>query len=255
MRAVGILNRSRCVIVVPVFDHIEPACEAGLREAERAGYMVWRRPGGAAIDVARNRLATLALEQGFEEIFWIDADIAFDVPAIEKLRAHEAPVVAAPYPKKAAAAFSFHFTGPRLILGDAGGVIEVDFAATGFLCTRREVYERMIALYRMPRCNEVFGDPFYPFFQPRIIEFGSGHWYLAEDFAFSYRTRECGYRILYDLSVRIWHIGTYAYSWEDGGGDRPRFEHFELAMNPLDLPELKIERLDRKDRDPERGGP
>jgi len=238
------LDRSRCVIVVPVYGHIEPACEDGLREAERAGYMVWRRSGGAAIDVARNRLATMALDQGFEEIFWVDSDIAFEVSAIDRLRAHEAPLIAAPYPKKATPAFSFHFAGRHLTLGDAGGVIEVDFASTGFLCTRREVYERMIALHRLPRCNEVFGDPFYPFFQPRIIELGTGHWYLAEDFAFSHRARECGYRVLYDLSVRIWHIGTYAYSWEDSGGDRQRFEHFEIAVHQLELPELKIERLD-----------
>ncbi len=29
-----------------------------------------------------------------------------------------------------------------------------------------------------------------------------------------------------DTSIRLWHIGEYAYGWEDAGLDRPRHDSF-----------------------------
>ena len=57
---------------------IHPPCEDALRELERRGYEVRRVGGYAAIDQARNQLATDALLDGFEETMWIDADLGFD---------------------------------------------------------------------------------------------------------------------------------------------------------------------------------
>src|SRR5436853_430409 len=80
-------NNSRCVILVPANYGIEPECERALVQLERHGYPVWRIPGFAAIDQCRNQAATDALARGFEELFWIDADIAFDPEAVDRLRA------------------------------------------------------------------------------------------------------------------------------------------------------------------------
>ena len=41
----------------------------------------------------RNRLATEALADGFEELMWIDADIAFDPRSVDRLRSHNLPIV------------------------------------------------------------------------------------------------------------------------------------------------------------------
>ncbi len=57
------------------------------------------------------------------------------------------------------------------------------------------------------------------------------HWYLAEDFAFSERARRAGSSIFADPRIRLWHIGTCRYGWEDAGIGRPRFAGFTLELD------------------------
>ena len=225
------LNRSKCIILVPVYTHVEQACEESLQKLERAGYTVWRQNAGAAIDVARCKLAMRALRAGYEEIMWIDSDIAFDEEAVETLRDHELPLVGGLYPKKAQRAFSFHVDASTLRVGTIGSLVEVTYGATGFLHTRREIYEKMKTRLQLPLCNEDFDESFYPFFLPQIIPHKKGHWYLAEDYSFCQRARDCGYKILLDSTIRLWHIGSYAYSWEDACGDRQRFDSFHFDLD------------------------
>jgi hypothetical protein len=56
-------------------------------------------------------------------------------------------------------------------------------------------------------------------------------WYLSEDYSFCERARQCGYKIMADTSIRLWHIGDYRYGWEDAGQDRPRHDSFLFLMN------------------------
>lgn len=84
--------------------------------------------------------------------------------------------------------------------------------------------------------NERFGSPMIPFFQPMLHTIEEGHWYLAEDFAFSQRVRSVGYKIVADTSIRLWHIGGYSYGWEDAGLERERTAAFTLHF-PDKLPD------------------
>src|SRR5579871_6729605 len=93
-------ERNRCVVLVPANFGVEPECDRALMELERRGYVVWRIPGFAAIDQCRNQAATDALARGFEELFWLDADIEFHPDALDRLRSHNLPIVSAIYPKK-----------------------------------------------------------------------------------------------------------------------------------------------------------
>ena len=65
-----------------------------------------------------------------------------------------------------------------------------------------------------------------PFFLPMLRAIDNGHWYLGEDYAFCERARQCGFKIMADTSIRLWHIGEYAYGWEDAGLERPRHDSF-----------------------------
>lgn len=67
-----------CVVLVPVGGAIDPGCEDVLRELERRGYAVWRLRRYSTVDAARNQMATEALVAGFDDLMWIDADVAFD---------------------------------------------------------------------------------------------------------------------------------------------------------------------------------
>lgn len=216
------------MVLVPVGSHIEPACEAGLRELERRGYPVWRVRGFAAIDQARNQMATDALSQGYDETLWIDSDIGFNPNDVEVLRRHQLPIVCAIYSKKGVRALAAHvLPGTNsLTFGKSGGLVEIRYAATGFLLIRREVYETIQREQQLPICNLQFRQPMVPYFQPMVIEDVGGHWYLAEDYAFCERARRCKFPILADTRIRLYHFGPYGYSWEEAGNDVWRYDTY-----------------------------
>jgi len=225
----------RCVVLVPYTTHIVPQCDEALRELERRGYPVRRVVGFAAIDQGRNQMATDALIDGFDETFWIDADIGFHPDAVDQIRAHNLPICSGIYSQKGKRAIASHILPgtPSLEFGETGGLIDLLYAATGFLHVRRSVYLAVQSKLGLPVCNERFRSPMIPFFQPMQFPIDDGTWYLAEDYAFSQRIREAGYKITADTRIRLWHFGTFGYGWEDAGQTRERFPSFNLKFGSL----------------------
>jgi hypothetical protein len=232
-RPLAPLDPRRCVVLVPFGGPILPDCEAGLRALERRGYPVRRVGGYAAIDQARNQLATDALLEGFAETLWIDSDIGFHPDDVEALRRHALPIVGGIYPRKGVRKLACHVLPgtPRLVFGLGGGLAEILYAPAGFLLVRREVYLTIQSKLDLPVCNERFGRPTIPYFAPMVRSTDEGPWSLAEDFAFCERARRAGFAIWADTRLRLWHVGTYRYGWEDAGIDRPRFETFSIDLD------------------------
>jgi len=220
-------------VLVPVGASIEHDCERGLRSLEQRGYAVRRAYGYAAIDQARSQMATDALREGFEELMWIDSDVAFDPDDVDKLRRHNLPIVCAIYPKKGIRALSCEVVpGTQFVVfGEQGGLMKVFYAATGFLLTRRQVYDDVQQKLGLPVCNKRFRKAIVPYFLPFIVPDGAhGHRYLAEDFAFSERAKRAGYEIFADTSIRLNHVGRYGYSFEDAGSVLQRFATYQLNL-------------------------
>ncbi len=242
------LSPGRCVVLVPFQGRIVSKCQAGLVELERRGYTVRRVEGYSAIDQARNQMSSDALADGFQETLWIDSDVGFEADDVDRLRRHGLPVTCGIYPKKGKRELANHIIPgtPRFRFGIKGGLAEILYGGTGFLHVRRAVYETLAQLLELPVCNQHAGRPLWPFFQPLIRsaprEVGAiedsdpatrrrpGHWYLAEDYAFCHRARQCGIPIIADTTIRLWHVGDYAYSWEDAGIDRQRFADFDFGF-------------------------
>jgi hypothetical protein len=223
----------KCVILVPVATHIEPDCERSLVELELRGYAVRRVFGFAAIDQARSQIASDALADGFDELMWIDSDIGFNPDDVAKLSAHGLPIVCGIYPKKGKNALACNLLPETscVTFGQGGGLLEIGYAATGFLLTRRSVYDDVARAGRLPPCNQRFGRAMTPYFLPMLVEDGDGHWYLGEDFSFSERARRAGHRIYADTTIRLFHIGRYGYTWEDAGAVVPRYARFDFHVN------------------------
>ena len=228
------MDPRRCVILVPFASYITPPCERALEELERRGYPVRRVGGYAAIDQGRNQMATDALLDGFEETLWIDADVDFHPNSVDRLRSHRLPIVAGIYPQKGKRALASHVMpgSPKMVFGKDGGLVEILYAGAGFLLVRREVYLTVQERLQLPMCNERFRIPLIPFFHPMLHRCEEGHWYLAEDYAFCERARQCGFKIMADTTIRLWHIGNHAYGWEDAGMERERFDTFVLNFGP-----------------------
>jgi hypothetical protein len=194
-------------------NHIEPHCELALRQLESAGYVVNRWYGASAIDMIRNRLASDALAAGFDELMWIDADIAFEPASVDRLRAHDLPLVGGLYPTKVECRPTWIAAADQnIVLGPGAGLVGLSYMPTGFLYTRSEVYHEIQRHEGLPVCNRKLGQPMVPYFLPMIVSDGLEAWYLTEDYAFCERARRCGYRLVADTTIRLQHIGAYGYS-------------------------------------------
>jgi protein-L-isoaspartate O-methyltransferase len=251
------MNPTQCVVLVPAATGIDPGCEGGLRELERRRYPVWRALGYSALDIPRSQMASDALAQGFQELLWIDAQVVFDPNDVEKLRRHHLPLVCGLYPKKAHRQFACAFLPEmrQVLFGMKGGAIEILYCSFGFVLTRRALYENMQWQLQLPVCNKRSPSPLVPYFAPLIVGEGEEACYLGEDYAFCERARRCGFRVMADTTIRLWHIGACPFSWEDAGRDVERFADYTLHLTdaappPLPLPGEARDTSEEKARPP-----
>lgn len=221
-----------CVVLVPLGGPLDPGCDEGLRELERRGHTVWRYRGYSAVDAVRNQMATDALGWGFEEMMWIDADVAFDPNDVAKLRAHNLPFTCGLYPKKGPRQFACEFLPgtPAVRFGRQGGLLEIRYCGFGFTHMRRSVFEAVHDKFALPICNLRFNSPLVPFFEPMVAPDPGGHWSLSEDYAFCERARQAGFPVMADTSIRLWHVGSYRYGWEDAGSPKERFADYTFHL-------------------------
>ena len=232
------LDPRRCVVLTPYHNSIHPHCDRGLDDLEYRGYTVRRIPGFTSIDQARNQLATDALLDGFQETMWIDSDVGFEADDVDRLRSHQHPVSSGIYAQKGKKSVaSYLMPGMESItFGTNGGIIEILYAATGFLHVRRNVYLEVIRQQQLPICNEALSKPMIPFFEPMLHQIDDGTWYLVEDYAFSQRIRSAGFPIWADTSIRLWHFGSYGYGWEDTARQTERFDAFTINFSQKPQP-------------------
>jgi Glycosyl transferases group 1 len=238
--AVKPFNRSRSVVLVPYFNTIERACEQSLRKLEEAGVTVVRSEGCPQIDVARNALASDALNRGAESIFFIDADLGFDPLDALRLLARPEPVISGVYTRKRRQAFASVFAPDitEVIFGaNAPGPYPLQYAAGGFLRIKANVLVRMITELNLPTCNTAWGRRDWPFFQPLVASTPDGkHHYLGEDWAFSHRLHQIGITPQADTTVRLWHLGPYPYGWEDAGTETTRHSSYRIKIEQDPMP-------------------
>ena len=221
-----ISNKGKIVIIVPVSHHIEPYTDQSLRVLEIQGVTVWREYGWSAIDQGRSALTQKAVDEGFEHIIQIDADVGFYPDDIFKLVGHNLPICAACYSVKGWPVLTTEFLHDgEYVFGPQGGLHEVKYVATGFLYTHRSVYEKVAAHFKMERVK-IWGGQYnsHPFYLPQIINNNGSLEYLGEDFSWIHRCREAGYKVYVDTTIRLTHIGKYGYSFaflEDGARKEP----------------------------------
>jgi FkbM family methyltransferase len=169
---------------------------------------------------ARNNAAWKFLhhEQNCEFMLLIDNDIEWQPKDIDRMLAHNRPVVAGLYPKKQGE-LCWVFNGiPGESVDPATKLLKVRTAGTGFMLIRRDAIERLISFdkenhptpygHRIMYHNDPgFGDMRYDFF-PMHAEDDE---YLSEDWFFCKRCYEAGIEILVDVSIQVRHVGRIVY--------------------------------------------
>lgn len=106
--------------------------------------------------------------------------------------------------------------------------VPIRWPATGFMGVHRCVLEKLAK--DTPLCHPGENIQHYPFFNVGIDQDDRGTWInLSEDYAFGKRVREAGFPIYCSPSIRLRHIGTWAYRLEDMA-DPPRPEEPRLVL-------------------------
>ena len=161
-----------------------------------------------------------------------------DANDVDKLRGHGLPMTCGIYPKKGPrqlAAAMWPGT-EQLVFGLDGGLMDIRYAGFGFVHTRREVYAKIAET--LPVCNLQFKRAITPYFLPLLKDEASNSpeenlkliWYLGEDFAFCERALQAGFKIMADTTIRLWHMGSYSFGWEDAGRDVQRFGNYTFTL-------------------------
>lgn len=208
---------SKLCILVPYGNRIEHNTDKELRRCELNGIDVYRVPGYSAIDQARNRIIYDALKQGYEEFLWIDSDIEFKYEDVVKIRSRGVDIVGAAYSFKGFPQFTIQpFENQEIIFDtEDGGIVEVQAVATGFLYTTAHLYNVIQKKLDLKICNTSFDAPQIPFYHPNVWSFNERHYYLGEDFSFCFSAKQAGFSVYLDTSIKLGHIGSYTYKWED----------------------------------------
>jgi glycosyltransferase involved in cell wall biosynthesis len=206
------------VVLVPYYSVIEKECEEGLRSLVTAGVAL-SRFSLSAIDLLRSAMLSHALNVGFDQFLFIDADIGFDPRDAIRLFNRPEPVVAGIYVHNKGRDFAGTFAQgvTKVVFGPAApGLYPMLYAPTGFLRIRAEVLRRMIDELKLPECHWGSIKGIYPFFLPLCVPDGRGGTrYLTEDYSFSHRLAQIGIIPMADTTIKLSHYKKYGYSHED----------------------------------------
>jgi hypothetical protein len=208
------INPEKCLVLVPALS-LEPDTRDLLVTLHARGYEVRELRGESAIDRARSSMATEAMRDGFEETFWIDADMRFDPDFVDVIRAHDLPMCAGLYVTKKNMRCIGKF-GPnvrQVTFGVGGGLYDMTYVGMGFTHIRKCVYEEIGK--DLPECGGCDGATMVPYFQPVIVHEQGTECYLSEDYSLCHRAAQAGFKIMSDTRLKIGHIGKKSYTWDD----------------------------------------
>ena len=164
---------------------------------------------------ARNNCVTSFLETEFERLLFIDSDIEFEPEDVQKLWNMNCDVAVGCYAmKRKDEPVTAWKNGSLVDLSELDEITEIDYAGTGFMMIKREVFEAMRSWYSERVHHE--GKPTdnihdhrisFTYFDPRV----EGGVYLSEDYAFCDDVKGIGKKLMLDPSIKLTHWGDYGY--------------------------------------------
>lgn len=197
----------KTLIAIPCMDFCHTDFLRALLSLEKSGEMQYTFAQSSLIYDARNTLCSLAIDEGFDRVLWLDSDMTFPAETLFRLGEHLAAgkdMVSGLYftrkPPIRPVIFEKLWTDQEhgFISGHAdffadypdGEVFPIE--ACGFGCC-------MTSVDLLRRIRDQYGQPFSP-----VAGFG-------EDLSFCLRVRDSGTQIWCDSSVKCGHVGMAVY--------------------------------------------
>lgn len=158
----------------------------------------------ALVQRARNDLVSLAIEEDFDEIIFIDADIEWHPEWVFKLLSYDVDVVGAPVVKKSDyAAFNIKALSENMEI-EENGLAEIECIGTGFLRVSRNALEKV---WKTSKKYKNEGRECRMVFDVQIVNGDL----VSEDNVFCQKWRKLGGKVYADVNMTCNHIGTKKY--------------------------------------------
>lgn len=153
------------------------------------------------IQRARNRVIKLALEGGYDDLFFIDSDCEWEPEWFFRLLDRPEPVVGAALIKKGdKEGYTVRITNKNLRYNEDKKLIQVDGVGTGFMKVSRFAFEK---IWEVSAPYDYEGQQHRMVFDIKV-ENGE---LISEDYVFGYKWQQLGYRVWLDPTITINHIG------------------------------------------------
>jgi GT2 family glycosyltransferase len=154
----------------------------------------------------RQALAKIAMNEGADWTIWFDSDMRFPIDTIERLLAHNKPIVMAGYPTRKPpliepTQFFDHESYHRAYVEESDtGLKEIASGGFGCVAVHRSVYEAMEPPW------------FHIPWDEKEMRFDCG-----EDIYFCRKALDTGFKVYMDcdLSKQIAHIGSYEFGYKE----------------------------------------
>ena len=178
----------------------------------------------AGADVFRSIVASrVVAAKDYDAVLFVDHDVVFDpkdVMSLVRSMKDGKNVIGGCYVTKSEhpQPSSRFLNGQTVVFKPGAAPVKIEYLAGGFMLVARNVLDTLSR--KLPFCNSKENMGFWPFFMPFVKRHRSGlfkneYEYLTEDYAFCDRAREAGFDIWLDPSIRLSHIGSFAYELED----------------------------------------
>jgi len=150
---------------------------------------------------ARNSLVKLALDGGYDDLFFIDSDVEWETEWFFNLLDRPEPIVGGALIKKTdKEGYTIKLTDKNLKYSQDKKIIEVDGVGTGFLKVSRFALEK---LWEMSDEYESEGETHRMIFDIKV-ENGD---LISEDYVLCNKWKKLGYKVWVDPTITCNHVG------------------------------------------------
>lgn len=157
---------------------------------------------------ARNDFASIAIQNDFDRVLWIDSDMVFDADLLLRLSADMddgADMVSALFFKRVPPTAPVIYSELREITDEHGDYIEIipylNYPYSSKFCVEACGFGAvMTSVSLLKRVWDKFGPPF------------SYYKNLGEDLSFCWRVKQLGIPIWCDSSIRVGHVGQLVFN-------------------------------------------
>lgn len=213
--------RVKLFVALPIYGGVDPNffCSAMKMVAEfGVNTVIHPLIGDSLVSRARNGLTRMFLESDCTHLLFIDSDLVFSTDHIKRILSHDEDIVGGFYPKKkqgdAELVCNALDNCPNPI-DEARRLTQLKYIGTGFMCIKREVFERMIEAYGKDliyTCDHDQETKEYDFWTVGVYQYPDGNRrYLSEDWYFCQRALDLGYKVWGDNGILCRHSGSAVY--------------------------------------------